>query len=178
MRPANLSAPQIKAAIPKLKRRLHDLQTVQIDRWDEGVKNSLDSLQAKVEDTLMEVFGADTLEYERFQVREFMYHVPLSTFGTAEHEWIGGYREAVAQAEAKLQTAVDLLEEKLQDLGEVPGGRALQVMEGLDLHRTIHDAAWQRYQAGQYADAIEAACKALSNLVQIKAGDMILMARI
>ncbi len=55
-------------------------------------------------------------------------------------------------------------------MGETPGGRALQVMEGMDLHATIHSAAGQRYRDGHYADAIEAACKALNNLVQNKAG--------
>ncbi len=42
-------------------------------------------------------------------------------------------------------------------------------MEGLDLHPAIRDAALERHRNGHYADAIEASCKALIALVQVKA---------
>ena len=82
--PANLSAQQIKAAVPKLKRRLGELQAVEIDRWDDGVQQRLDGLQQKVEDTLMGVFGAETQEYKRFEVPKFWYSVSMTVYGTPD----------------------------------------------------------------------------------------------
>ena len=169
--PANLSAQQIKAAVPKLKRRLGELQAVEIDRWDDGVQQRLDGLQQKVEDTLMGVFGAETQEYKRFEVPKFWYSVSMTVYGTPDHEWVEGYKQAIRSAAAKLETAIELLEEKLQDMGEDPSSHAIQVMEGMDLHPEIGRAAGPRFRAGHYADAVEAACKVLTKLVQIRSGD-------
>lgn len=167
---ADLSAQQIKAAIPKLERRLKELEQVLIGDWNDEIRNRLDGLQKKVEDTLVEVFGPDTLEYRRFQVFGFSRYLPMSFGeGISPREYMRAYDEAIAEAAQTLSTALELLNEKLIDMGETPGGRALQVMQGLDLHDTIRDAAGQRHRDGHYADAIEAACKALSNLVQTKA---------
>lgn len=167
--PANLSAQQIEAAIPKLERRLRALEQVQIDHWDQNVRNQLDGLQKKVEGTLMEVFGPDTLEYERYEVTGFMYHVSMFMGGTPDREWIKGYQDAIAGAASTLQTAIDMLQEQLEDMGQTPGGRAVRAMEGLDLHPAIRDAALDRHRNGHYADAILAGCQALNNLVQTKA---------
>lgn len=167
--PANLSAQQIEAAIPKLERRLGQLEQVQIDDWDENVRNRLDGLQKKVEGTLIEVFEPDTLEYKRFEVPGFLYRVRMSTLGTSVPEWIKGYQSAIADAASTLRTAIEMLQEQLEDMEQTPSGRAVRAMEGLDLHPAIRDAALERHRDGHYADAIEASCKALTNLVQTRA---------
>ncbi len=168
--PANLSAQQIKAAIPKLERRLRELGEVQIDRWDDELKNSLDGLQKKVEGTLVEVLGSDTLEYQRYSIYEFSYSVPLTMMGTPDHEWVTGYREAVAAAITTLRTLIDVLKEKLEDMGETPGGQALQAYQGLDLHPEIDRVAGALYRNSHYANAIEDAVKALNALVRLRSG--------
>lgn len=127
--PANLSAQQIEAAIPKLERRLLELEQAQIDHWDQDVKNHLDGLQKKVEGTLMEVFGPDTLEYKRYEVTGFMYHVSMFMGGTPDHEWIKGYQHAIAGAASTLRTAIDILREQLKDMGQAPSGPARPAME-------------------------------------------------
>jgi len=169
-RPAKLSAPQIRNAIPKLERRHRELQGVQIDRWDDEIRNRLDGLQAKVEDTLAEVFGADTLEYKRFNVPKFWLSVRMSTSGTPTNEWVEGYRKAIGWATTTLGTAVEVLKEKLQDTGESPLGRTLQAYQGLELHPEIDRAADALYRGGHYANAIEDAVKALNALVRLRSG--------
>ena len=166
---ANLSSQQIEEAIPKLERRLRELEQVQIDHWDEALRNHLDGLQKKVEGTLIEVFGSDTLEYKRFQVPEFWYMISLSMGGTSDREYIRGYQSAIADGASNLRTAIEMLQEQLEDMGQTPGGRAVRAMEGLDLHPAIRDAALDRHRDGHYADAILASCQALNNLVQTKA---------
>lgn len=123
--PANLSTGQIKAAIPKLTRRISELEAVKIERWDKTVQNNLDSLQSKVDETLVDVFGPDTLEYNRYRVLAFYFKVSLNIMSeTPPHEWIEGYQEAISEAVMKLQTAMEMLQEKLEDSDDVEAGAA------------------------------------------------------
>lgn len=169
-RPALLSAAQIKAAIPKLERRLQELEAVEINHWGESVENELDSLQAKVEGTLIEVFGPDTLDYDRFRVQHFSHSVSMNAYGTPDQEWIHGYRESVASAVSKVGTAIAVLKEKLEDMGESSGGQVLRAYDGLDLHPEVDRAAGRLYRDGHYANAIEDAVKALNALVRLRSG--------
>lgn len=161
---------QIKAAIPKLERRLRELEQVRIDHWDDEVQNSLDVFQRKIESTLSELFGSDTEDYSRFGVGHFMTFVPLNMMGTPPHEFMNGYKKAVARAKTKLQTAIEVLSEKLADMGETPEGQALQAYQGLDLHPEIEFAAGRLYRDGHYANAIEDAVKALNAMVRLRSG--------
>ncbi len=97
--PAYLSPQEIRAAIPKLERRLREVEGVEIDTWDEEVHNSL---HTKIDTTLVEVFGADSLDYQQFEVPGFMYSVSMSTRGTPPQEWLRGYQKAVNRARTKL----------------------------------------------------------------------------
>ena len=128
---ANLSAQQIEAAIPKLERRLGELEEVQLGEWwNEEIRNRLDGLQRKVDETLVEVFGPDTLEYKRYRVDEFWYSVPISVGRiTPADESIAGYQTAIADAAEKLRNAVEMLREKLDDPAQAPGGPAVPAME-------------------------------------------------
>ena len=120
-RPANLSAQEIEIAIPKLQRRLRELEQVQIDRWDDEVRNRLDGLQQKVDETLVDVFGPDSLEYQRYGVTHFSHMVPMSAMGeTSDFQRIKGYHRAISEALQKIRTAIEMLREKLADMGQAP----------------------------------------------------------
>jgi hypothetical protein len=71
----------------------------------------------------------------------------------------------VADAISTLKTAISMLSEQLEDLGESPGGQALRAYDGRDLHPEIDRAAAALYRDGHYANAIEDAVKALNGLV-------------
>lgn len=169
-RPANLTSQQMNAAIPKLERRLRELGEVEITGWNDDVQNSLDALQTKVEDTLVGIFGSDTLEYKRFEVAHFAYRVSMSTMGTPPQEWAKGYGKAISSASTTIRTAIDVLKEKLEDLGETPEGQALQAYQGLELHPEIDRAAGKLFRDGHFANAIENAVKALNALVRLRSG--------
>jgi uncharacterized protein (TIGR02391 family) len=165
-----LTCTQIRTAIPKLERRLRELQDIAIEERSEEVKNALSALHKKIEGTLMDVFGVNTLEYQRFEVREFWLSVPMYTGGTPDREWFEGYRGAVAKAISTLQTAVEFLEEKLEDMGESPEAQALQAYQGLELHVEIDRAGGELYRNGHFANAIEDSVKALNALVRLRSG--------
>lgn len=170
LQPAQLSALQIKAAIPKLERRLCELDAVEITDWNDEIRNRLDAVQSKVEGTLIDVFGPDTLESKRYEVPHFSFSVSMNVMGTPDHEWIDGYKQAVEAAKTSVQTVIEVLSEKLEDMGETPGGQALRAYEGLELHPEIDRAASKLYRDNHYANAIEDAVKALNGLVRLRSG--------
>lgn len=166
---ANLSPQQMKAAIPKLERRIGELKAVDIAAI-QGGEPFLKAMEDKIDDTLVELFGKDTVEYRRFEVWSlntsplFMgYEPPIS-------EVREGYRRGIDQAISKLQTIIELFKEKLQDLGETPEGRAVRAFEELDIHPEIERAVGRLFHDGHYANAVEDACKVLDHLVKMRSG--------
>lgn len=170
-RRAILSALQIRQAIPKLQRRIADIDAIEIERWTEDVRNELDSLHTKIEGTLIDILGHDTLDYERHEVDAFWRSVPLIMGARIpDHEISEYYQRAIERAYQTLLTLVDELNEKLEDMGEAPGAPALRAFEGLELHPEIDRRAAQLYRDGHYANAVEAAVKALNGLVRLRSG--------
>lgn len=128
--PANLSAQQIEAAIPKLEKRLGELEEVEFDHWDDAFRKKLDGLQQKVDATLVAVFGSESLDYKRYEVLPFWTSVSIYMGRTTDRrEWILGYESAITDAAGKLRTAIDMLQEQLEDMGQAPGGPAVPAME-------------------------------------------------
>ena len=87
-----------------------------------------------------------------------------------DHEIIECYQRAVGRARQTLLTLVEELNEKLEDMGEAPGAPALRAFEGLELHPEIDRRATPLFRDGHYADAVEAAVKALNAFVRLRSG--------
>jgi uncharacterized protein (TIGR02391 family) len=168
LRPANLTTQQMKEAIPRLARRLQELEAVRIDRWDDQTQTDLDALQRKIEETLVDIFGADTIEYKRYQVGEFWLFVSSGLYGASSYEMVEGYQRAITDAAAKLRTAIEMFQEKLDVLGETREGQALRAYQGLELHPEIARTVDKLYRDGHYANAVEDAVKALNQLVRLR----------
>ena len=168
--PANLSAEHMRAAIPKIARRIEELKAVDVNSIQNRSEPRFSALEQKIDDTLVDVFGADTLEYKRYQ------HINRDTASinylheTSLHEVREGYARGVERALSVLQTIVDLFGEKLQNTGESPRGRAVRALSDLDLHPEIDRAASTLFRDGHYANAVEDACKVLDALVKIRSG--------
>jgi hypothetical protein len=161
----------MKEAIPRLARRLQELEAVKIDRWDDRKKAELDALHRKLDGTLVDILGVDTIEYRRYGVVPFSSYLVIGfNRVTAPAEWAEAYRHAIADAAAKLRTAIEMLQEKLDDLGESPAGQALRAYDGLDLHPEIARAVGKLYRDGHYANAVEDAVKVLNALVRMRSG--------
>ncbi|NJO35961.1 MAG: hypothetical protein HC869_25680, partial [Rhodospirillales bacterium] len=121
---------------------------------------------------LLSVFGADTVEYDR-------YRWPATTLDTASLNYmhdtpIGevreGLKQGLANAKAQLETIRSGFKEELEDAGVTSTGKALKAYEGLELHPAIARAAGQLFKDGHYANAIEDAVKALNGLVRLNSG--------
>lgn len=169
-RPANLSAEQMRAAIPKLARRIGELKAVDLTTIQDRSEPRFSALEKKIDDTLVDTFGADTLEYQRF------HRINLDTASvnylhpTPLHEIREGFRRGIENAVSTLETIIDLFEEKLRDSGESPQGRATRAFADFDLHPEIDRAASNLFRDGHYANAVEDACKVLDALVKMRSG--------
>ena len=70
----SLSLSQIQAAIPRLKKRLDEVSSLEIDRLENGSgEHVLDGHQQKINSTLREIYGSDSVEYDEYSV-----HCPVS----------------------------------------------------------------------------------------------------
>jgi len=160
----------MQAALPKLERRLAELRAMDVSTVQKRNEPRFYALQDKIDDTLVEIFGNDTVEYRRFRVGSMdnasinmIYETPLS-------EIREGYQRGLDRAITNLQTVVDLFKEKLGDLGESPDGRAVRAFGNLDIHPEIDRVIGKLFRDGHYANAVEDACKVLDGLVKLRSG--------
>ncbi|MCK4821191.1 TIGR02391 family protein [bacterium] len=168
--PANLTPEQMKAAIPNLKRRIDELKEIDIDTIQERGETRFEALKQKIDSTLVDIFGNNSIEYNRFSIgylctasMNLMYETPL-------HEVREGYKQGIEQAISSLKTIIELFEEKIGALGKSPEGRALKAFGELDIHPEVERAVVKLFRDGHYANAVEDACKVLDGLVKIRSG--------
>jgi uncharacterized protein (TIGR02391 family) len=165
---ANLTADQMQLAIPKLKRRIDELDAFDPGSISERFDPRIGALEAKLEDTLAGVFGEGTQEYNRHQ-SPALDQAPIYMGGeTSLREVQEGLQRGKDQALINLRTVIELFEEKLGDGGETPAGRARRAFGDLDLHSDIAARCSKLFEDGHYSQAVETACKVLDMMVQYR----------
>lgn len=118
--PANLSHNQMQSAIPKLERRVAELKDADISDIQERGDPRFKALEQKMDDTLVEIFGNDTVEYRRYRAGNLC-SAPMYYGRPAPADEVReGYRQGIQRAISSLKTIIELFCEKLQDLGESP----------------------------------------------------------
>ncbi len=169
---ANLSYQQMEVAIPKIDRRIADLDSFDVDSVNDRGDARIDALEKSLDALLVSVFGAGTVEYDR-------YHWQVTRLDTASinmmhqtpiHEVREGLRRGIATAKAHLETIKKGFLEELGDAGLTSAGKTLKAYEGMELHLEIERAVGNLYRDGHYANAVEDATKALNALVRMRSG--------
>lgn len=173
-RQANLTYEQMQEAIPKLDRRIAELSEVDsyIDSITSRGDAKIEALEKKLEDLLANIFGADTVEYDRYHwsvcrldtASINMYH------GTPIEEIKEGFHKGIEKSKTILEGIKSGFLETLGDAGRTTAGKSLRAYEGLELHPAIERAAGQLFRDGHYANAVEDAVKALNALVRMNSG--------
>jgi len=116
-KPANLGPAEMKAALPKLQRRVDELKSIDVSQVEKRGDPTLEALEHKIDATLIEIFGNDKVEYRRYKVH--LDTAPITWGHPAPlHEVRQGYKHGVERALTNLQTIIDLFNENLADLGE------------------------------------------------------------
>lgn len=166
-----LSTAQARAAIPKLKRRLEELKNLEISHLsNETGGHILDGFSQKINATLRDIFGAETLEYEEYSVETFkpVFSVYYSGMDASLRGNIDIVRDKVGRGIVTLSTIIEILTEQISGDQEDASKRSMRAYEGLDLHPEIERAVSQLYRDGHYANAVEVSVKALNSLVRLR----------
>ncbi|QWP78319.1 TIGR02391 family protein [Lysobacter sp. K5869] len=165
---ANLSSEQMRSAIPKLERRIRDLEEFNPNSLTQRGDPRLDSIENKLKDTVAEVFGHGTLEYNRFQPRSLDTAGYNMIYETPLRDVIQSVQESREREILNLKTIIELFHEKLEDGGESSVSKARRAFGDLDLHPEISRACSKLFSDGHYAEAVENSCKVLDMLVKMR----------
>jgi uncharacterized protein (TIGR02391 family) len=170
-RPAQLSLGEIRTAIPKLERRLAEVEALQPESAQSLSDPTFRAVGDKIDSTLVEVYGHDTLDYKRFSIGS-LYKGGFYMGGTPLGQVRDGYRTGKEQAAGKLKTAIEILREKLLAASANPTDAASSPpsLDLLDLDPQLGDRIGPLFRDGHYANAIEDACKVLDLLVKLRSG--------
>jgi uncharacterized protein (TIGR02391 family) len=160
----------MQIAIRKLERRISEINAIDVSTIQDRHDPRFGALGDKIDDTLVETFGADSIEYNRYHYIQFDTATSNYMYDTPLPEIREGYKRGIENAVLTLQTIIDLLKEKLQDSGATPQGRAIRAFADLDLHPEIDRAASMLFRDGHYANAVEDACKVLDAFVKMRSG--------
>lgn len=116
---ASLTTEQMRSALKKIERRIADLEGFDVDaireRWDPAIE----ALERKVNSTLQEVLGHDTVEYQEYSIYS-LDTLPLIMGGGPDpiQKVHAGYREGIERARLKLGALRDILGERIEDAQE------------------------------------------------------------
>jgi uncharacterized protein (TIGR02391 family) len=171
--PANPALSDVPIAIQKLERRLREFREATPDTYQGRLWDFAQSLCSKLDGTLVEIFGPDTLEFERVRVGAHEFTPGFVPVGGPHprHVLVEAFKRGQAAAVSRIGSMIEFLSERLEDTRETGAQRTLRAYQDLDLHPVIADAASTLYEDGHYANAIEDAVKALNNLVRLKSGE-------
>lgn len=169
LKSAYISYNEMKDSIPKINRRIDELELFNIDLITDRYDPSIKVLSNKLETLLTSIFDINTVEYKR-------YHNDLTNIDTATlymwrptpindvRDWL---RRWISRAKATLELIKSGFNEELQDAGETTIGKTLKAYEWLELHPQVERAAGKLFRDWHYANAIEDAVKVLNALVRM-----------
>lgn len=172
LKQANLSYEQMKNAIPKIERRIKELEVFDVKSVTESSDPRINTLQNKLDDLLLNIFGVGTVEYDKYRwdiARLNRASVNLM-YKTSTNEVLEGIQQGIEEAKSQLQAIKSGFIEELDDAGQTSAGKTLKAYEGLELHLAIERTVGQLFRDGHYANAIEDAVKALNQLVRLNSG--------
>lgn len=169
---ANLSLLQMESAIPKIDRRIADLEAFDVDSISSRSDPKINALEKQLDTLLVLIFGAGTVEYNRYHWSvtqlntagmNLMYRIPID-------EIRRGLRHGIATSKAQLEAIKSGFLEELTDSGHTAVSKTLKAYEGLELHPSIDRSSGKLFRDGHYANAVEDAVKALNALVRLNSG--------
>lgn len=169
--PADIPLRAIPDAIRKLERRLNEFQEFDPAKFDGDLYDQAERLCSKLSATLAEVFGPNTLEFERVEMSPSSFMLMVMTTGaTPRYKEVQEFDRGRLQAIERIKAQIEILKERAEDSGEDSTSKALRAYGGLELHPAIQEAAGELFKNGHYANAIEDAVKALNAFVRYRSG--------
>ena len=116
-RSAGMTPGEMVAGITKIQRRIDELDSLILETSLEELKRKSNTLKTKIEDTLSQIFGIGTEEFERYKIFS-LYSGGVIVMGgrrRPDSYYIGHYLEGIKNAKARLETAIAMLKERIED---------------------------------------------------------------
>lgn len=164
-----LNAEMVNSGIIKLGRRIKELDEFDISLIKERYDPVIEALITKINDTLADIFGYGTVEYNNYQIYRLddLDSVPLF-MGDEDYPLPTvreGFKKGIAGAIVKLKSIKETLEEKRDDFG---GFQTKDIPNDFwaDIHIKIKSIAKSRFESAHYADAVESALKEVNSCVK------------
>ena len=117
---AHLTPSQMRAAMPKLERRIRELAEFDLTTITESDQSAIRKLEDKIDATLVDIFGKGTIEYNRYAVSSLWRGTISMSYGPRRYsieEQRQDCKKGITEAKAKLESALETLVEQLEDLG-------------------------------------------------------------
>lgn len=172
LKQANLSHQQMENAIPKIERRILEIEQFDVDSINERYDPRIRTLSTKLEELLASIFGSDTVEYERYHWN--VTHLDTASMNmmhsTPLEEVKRGLRKGFSTSKMILESIKSGFLEELEDAGLGNTGKTLKAYEGLELNPMIEKASGQLFRDGHYSNAVEDSVKALNAYVRLCSG--------
>ena len=117
--------------LKEVERLLRDLREVGFGDPEPGFLGKLDALERKLDSTLVEIFGADTLDYKRHVVHGFLEPVSMGMGEEISNRKMAGYyEEGLLVVIPRVEAVVEVLREKLEDMDETPVSLLAKLLDG------------------------------------------------
>lgn len=165
---ASISYEQMRAAIPRLERRVKDLEEFDPSSITRRGDPRIDALENKLKDTISSVFGYGTIEYNRFRPGSLDTAGYNMMYETSLADVVRSVQESKEREILNIKTIIELLREKIEDGEESSSSRARKAFDDLDLHPEILRVCAKLFADGHYSEAVENACKVLDMLVKLR----------
>lgn len=165
--PARLTREQMRSAIPKLERRIAELEQFNFDEIVERYDPRIDAIERRIDDTLVEILGHQTIDYDRYRINS-LDHAPSVIGGIPLHEAKRGIKKGFNSAVTNLRSLVQTLREKIEESPEEPSVRASRTLSELNIHPELLKGIGKLFGDGHYANAVEDSCKILEALVKMR----------
>jgi uncharacterized protein (TIGR02391 family) len=156
---------EIDAGIAKLRRRIEQLEKVDIAKSYLQNTGEHDAAQSAVQATIREVFGANSPEFHEHQHINLWHNASMIM---SESHAVHMLEEGRTWMIGILNGLIRRLDEKRSDIvgGTASGLAPATYFDRLNLHPRIRDVARERFMDGYPWDAVFAASKALINYVK------------
>jgi uncharacterized protein (TIGR02391 family) len=169
LQPRDFRSPQeIDQAIAKLRRRIPELEQLDVKSAVLNRSGADDVVRSNVRAAIREVFGENSPEYREHEYIDIWagpYFMNMDA-----HQIIGAKERGRTQVIAVVQGLIGRLEEKRSDLAAGAAPTPSIYFDHLNLHPRIRDVARERFLDGHHWDAVFAAAKALINYIKERSG--------
>lgn len=132
---ANLTTEAMRVAIPKLRRRIEDLEAFDPKSVRSRSDPRIEALDKKLDHMIEDVFGANTTEYSRFRPAGLDSAGYVMGYNSPISDVIDGLQHGKERELANLTAIIDIFEEKIADGG--PATPTHPIMQSNDFSKVF-----------------------------------------